>query len=64
MQPQWHKNQFFRILLTLRFSKDLVELGVQREMLYVEYQVYSVPGLIGMVLLFNSMQSSLSMVYD
>jgi ABC-2 type transport system permease protein len=31
---------------------------------YVEYQVYSVPGLIGMVLLFNSMQSSLSMVYD
>jgi hypothetical protein len=64
MQPQWHKNQFFRILLKLRFSKDLVELGVQREMLYVEYQVYSVPGLIGMVLLFNSMQSSLSMVYD
>jgi FKBP-type peptidyl-prolyl cis-trans isomerase SlyD len=33
MQPQWHKNQFFRILLTLRFSKDLVELGVQRELL-------------------------------
>ena len=31
---------------------------------YVEYQVYIVPGLIGMVLLFNSMQSSLAMVYD
>jgi len=31
---------------------------------YVEYQVYVVPGLCGMVLLFNGMQSSLSMVYD
>ncbi len=31
---------------------------------YIEYQVYIAPGLIGMVLLFNSMQSSLSMVYD
>ena len=31
---------------------------------YVEYQVYIVPGLVGMVLLFNSMQSSLAMVYD
>ncbi len=31
---------------------------------YIEYQVYIVPGLIGMVLLFNSMQSSLAMVYD
>ncbi|MCG6860486.1 MAG: ABC transporter permease [Chromatiaceae bacterium] len=31
---------------------------------YVEYQVYIVPGLIGMVILFNSMQSSLAMVYD
>lgn len=31
---------------------------------YVEYQVYVVPGLIGMVLLFNGMQSSLAMVYD
>ena len=31
---------------------------------YVDYQVYIVPGLIGMVLLFNSMQSSLGMVYD
>jgi ABC-2 type transport system permease protein len=31
---------------------------------YVEYQVYVVPGLIGMVILFQSMQSSLSMVYD
>jgi len=35
MQPQWHKNQFFRILLRLRFSKDLVELGVQRELLLI-----------------------------
>jgi ABC-2 type transport system permease protein len=31
---------------------------------YVEYQVYIVPGLLGMVLLFNGMQSSLAMVYD
>src|SRR5271168_2419282 len=31
---------------------------------YVTYQVYIVPGLLGMVLLFHGMQSSLSMVYD
>jgi len=31
---------------------------------YIEYQVYIVPGLVGMVLLFNGMQSSLAMVYD
>lgn len=31
---------------------------------YVEYQEYIVPGLIGIVLLFQGMQSSLSMVYD
>lgn len=31
---------------------------------YIEYQVYITPGLLGMVLLFNGMQSSLSMVYD
>jgi len=31
---------------------------------YVEYQEYMVPGLIGMVILFNGMQSSLSLVYD
>ncbi len=31
---------------------------------YVPYQVYVVPGLIGMVLLFQGMQSSLSMVYE
>jgi ABC-2 type transport system permease protein len=31
---------------------------------YVTYQVYIIPGLVGMVLLFNGMQSSLSMVYD
>ena len=31
---------------------------------YIKYEVYIVPGLIGMVLLFNGMQSSLSMVYD
>ena len=31
---------------------------------YVTYQVYIVPGLIGMILLFHGMQSSLSMVYD
>ena len=31
---------------------------------YITYEVYIVPGLIGMVLLFNGMQSSLAMVYD
>ncbi len=31
---------------------------------YVAYEVYVVPGLAAMVLLFNGMQSSLSMVYD
>lgn len=31
---------------------------------YIEYQVYVLPGLLGMVLLFQGMQSSLSMVYD
>ncbi|HEX2545410.1 MAG TPA: ABC transporter permease [Ramlibacter sp.] len=31
---------------------------------YVEYRVYLVPGLLGMVALFNGMQSSLAMVYD
>jgi len=31
---------------------------------YVLYEVYVAPGLLGMILLFNAMQSSLSMVYD
>ena len=31
---------------------------------YVPYEVYIAPGLVGMVLLFSGMQSSLSMVYD
>jgi ABC-2 type transport system permease protein len=31
---------------------------------YVDYKVYMVPGLLGMVALFNGMQSSLSMVFD
>jgi len=31
---------------------------------YITYEVYIIPGLIGMVQLFNGMQSSLSMVYD
>jgi ABC-2 type transport system permease protein len=31
---------------------------------YIEYKEYMVPGLLGMVALFNGMQSSLSMVYD
>lgn len=30
----------------------------------INYEVYIAPGLIGMIILFNSMQSSLSMVYD
>lgn len=31
---------------------------------YITYEVYIVPGLIGIIILFNGMQSSLSMVYD
>jgi ABC-2 type transport system permease protein len=31
---------------------------------YIPYQVYIAPGLLGMTLLFNGMQSSLAMVYD
>ena len=31
---------------------------------YVLYEIYITPGLIGMIQLFNGMQSSLSMVYD
>ncbi len=31
---------------------------------YITYEVYIVPGLVGMILLFNGMQSSLSLVYD
>lgn len=31
---------------------------------YVTYEVYVLPGLVGMILLFQGMQSSLSMVYD
>ena len=31
---------------------------------YITYETYIVPGLIGMIQLFNGMQSSLSMVYD
>ena len=31
---------------------------------YVDYKVYMLPGLLGMVALFNGMQSSLSMVFD
>jgi ABC-2 type transport system permease protein len=31
---------------------------------YVTFEVYIIPGLIGMIQLFNGMQSSLSMVYD
>lgn len=31
---------------------------------YILYEVYITPGLLGMILLFNGMQSSLSMVYD
>lgn len=31
---------------------------------YVLYEVFVAPGLVGMILLFNAMQSSLSMVYD
>lgn len=31
---------------------------------YIDYSLYMVPGLLGMIALFNGMQSSLSMVYD
>src|SRR5690349_23969419 len=31
---------------------------------YITYETYIIPGLVGMIQLFNGMQSSLSMVYD
>ena len=31
---------------------------------YITYETYIVPGLCGMIMLFNGMQSSLSLVYD
>ncbi len=31
---------------------------------YIQYETYIIPGLCGMILLFNGMQSSLSLVYD
>lgn len=31
---------------------------------YITYETYIVPGLVGMILLFNGMQSSLSMIFD
>ena len=31
---------------------------------YIDYETYIIPGLCGMILLFNGMQSSLSLVYD
>ncbi len=31
---------------------------------YITYEIYIVPGLCGMIILFNSMQSALSLVYD
>jgi ABC-2 type transport system permease protein len=31
---------------------------------YIQYETYIVPGLCGMIMLFNGMQSSLSLVYD
>lgn len=31
---------------------------------YITYEIYIIPGLCGMILLFNGMQSSLSLVYD
>jgi ABC-2 type transport system permease protein len=37
---------------------------VQPYQTYITYQVYIVPGLLGIILLFHGMQSSLSMVYD
>lgn len=37
---------------------------IQPYVTYVLYETYVTPGLVGMILLFNAMQSSLSMVYD
>jgi len=31
---------------------------------YIQYETYIVPGLCGMILLFNGMQSSFSLIYD
>mgnify|MGYP003405873353 FL=1 len=31
---------------------------------YITYETYIIPGLVGMILLFNGMQSSLTMIFD
>ena len=43
---------------------DVFGVSIIPYKVYVTYQVYIVPGLLGIILLFHAMQSSLSMVYD
>src|SRR3546814_5496233 len=46
-------------------SSDLLGLSIIPPYeTYITYDVYVVPGLIGLIQLFNGMQNSLSMVYD
>jgi ABC-2 type transport system permease protein len=52
------------IVFAAGFQKVLGVSIVPPYQTYITYQEYMVPGLIAMVLLFNGMQSSLSLVYD
>ena len=46
------------------FRQTLGVSIIQPYTTYVLYETFVTPGLVGMILLFNAMQSSLSMVYD
>ena len=55
------------LLWLIVFAAGLQIFGIPPEepyATYIPYQEYIIPGLIGVVLLFNGMQSSLSLVYD
>ncbi len=52
------------VVFAAGFRAALGTSAVQPYETYITYEVYVVPGLIGMIQLFNGMQSSLSMVYD
>jgi ABC-2 type transport system permease protein len=55
---------FWLLIFAAGFRQSLGVSIIPPYETYVLYEVYVLPGLIGMILLFNAMQSSLSMVYD
>lgn len=52
------------VIFAAGFSNRLGISPIEPYSTYIPYQVYIVPGLLGVILLFNGMQSSLSLVYD